>query len=184
VFGAILLYAAWRALRDDPAEEKDNRAVIWLAKHLPITHVSHNASFITRENGRLVATPLLIALVAIELTDIVFAVDSVPPPRSAATFIVYTSNAFAILGLRALYTVLAQTLRDMHYLHYGLAGVLAFAAIKLMIADFIEIPPPLSIGLIAAMIGASVWASLRARKRARGTKGPSDRDRTAAWPAG
>jgi tellurite resistance protein TerC len=154
-------------VRDDPTEQTESRAVKWLSSHFPVTQVAHDGSFFAKLNGRRVATPLLIALVAVELTDIVFAIDSVPAALSVSRdrFIVFSSNAFAILGLRALYTVLAQSLRDMRHLHYGLAGVLAFAALKLIFARWIEISPPLSIGLIATMIGASVVASVRSRRR-------------------
>jgi tellurite resistance protein TerC len=167
VFGAVLLYGAWRAFRDDPAEDKESRSVKWLSKRLPVTSKTHADAFIARENGRLVATPLLIALIAIELTDIVFAIDSVPAALSVSRdqFIVYSSNAFAILGLRALYTVMAQTLLKMRFLHYGLAAVLAFAAIKLITSQWIELSPALSIGIIVLMIGASVVFSVRAKKR-------------------
>jgi tellurite resistance protein TerC len=165
VFGGILLFAAWRAFREHPAQERDSRVVHFLSRHLPVTDRVEGGAFITRRNGRLMVTPLLIALVAVELTDIVFAIDSVPAALSVSRdrFIVLSSNAFAILGLRALYTVLARTLEDMHHLHYGLAGVLGFAALKLIFARWIEIPPPISITIIVTIIGLSVIASLRWR---------------------
>jgi tellurite resistance protein TerC len=168
VFGAILLWAAWRAWREDPAEQHESGLVVWLSRHLPVTHRMENGTFTVREGGRLLVTPLALALVAVELTDIVFAVDSVPAALSVSRdrFIVYSSNAFAILGLRALYIVIAQTLRDLRYLHYGLAVVLAMAAVKLMLAEWIHIPPLISIGAIVLTIGIAVGASLlRARGR-------------------
>ena len=175
VFGGILLLAAWRAFRDDPNEPRECRLVAWLSRHLPVTLRVDDGSFITRLHGRRVVTPLLIALVAVELTDIVFAIDSVPAALSVSRdeFVVFSSNAFAILGLRALYTVLADVLSDLEYLHYGLAGVLAFAGIKLMIADWIHIPAPLSIGIIAVVIGAAVWASVHARRGRHETQAPA-----------
>lgn len=163
VFGALLLAAAWRTFVEDPTEQKENRAVRWLANHLPVTHRVHGDRFIAEEGGRKVATPLLIAVLGLELTDVLFAIDSVPAAFAIShePFIVYSSNAFAILGLRALYIVLATTLPQMTYLHYGLSLVLAFAAVKLMIAEWVEIPVWLSILFIVAALGASIWASLR-----------------------
>jgi tellurite resistance protein TerC len=163
VFGAILLAAAWRTFREDPSRQEENKAVEWLSRHLPVTHRIHGDGFLAREGGRTVATPLLIALLGLELTDVIFAIDSVPAAFaiSREPFIVYSSNAFAILGLRSLYLVLAHTLPQMTYLHYGLAAVLAFAAVKLMIAEWINIPAWLSIAFIVVTLGASVWASVR-----------------------
>ncbi len=165
VFGGILLLAAWRTYREDPTEETDNASVKWLSRHLPISQRPHGGKFIARENGRLVATSLFIALCAIELTDILFAIDSVAAALAMTDnlFVLYSSNIFAILGLRALYLLLSHLIEDLRYLHYGLAVVLAFAGIKIMIPG--EIPPPaISVAIIIFVIGASVWASLRAEK--------------------
>ena len=174
VFGAILLAAAWRTFREDPSRQEENKAVAWLARHLPVTHRIHGDRFLARESGRTVATPLLIALLGLELTDVIFAVDSVPAAFAIShePFIVYSSNAFAILGLRSLYLVLAHTLPQMTYLHYGLAAVLAFAAIKLMIAEWVEIPAWLSIGFIVLALGASIWASVRWGEEAEAEREP------------
>ncbi|WP_426756633.1 TerC/Alx family metal homeostasis membrane protein [Myxococcus sp. Y35] len=168
VFGGILLFTAWRVLREDPSEQSDNKAVRWLAKRLPVTHELHDKSFIVRlADGRRVATPLLLALLGLELTDIVFAVDSVPAAFAITdqTFILYSSNAFAILGLRALYLVLAGTVGQLRYLHYGLAGVLAFAGLKMVLEPWLHVPPMASVLVIVVLIGAAVWASQRARRR-------------------
>lgn len=166
VFGGLLLFAAWRALRHDPLEKVgESRIVAWLARHLPVTSRLHEDRFFVREGGRLLVTPLLLAVVALELTDIMFAVDSVPAAFSVTRepFLVYSSNAFAILGLRALYIVMAQTIAHLRHLHLGLAAVLAFAGVK-MVAP-VHIPALLSIAIIAACIGVSVWTSLRAERR-------------------
>ncbi|MFY1828990.1 DUF475 domain-containing protein, partial [Myxococcus fulvus] len=168
VFGAILLVTAWRVLREDPAKQKDNRAVSWLSRHLPVTQHLHDKQFIVRrEDGHRVATPLLLALLGLELTDILFAVDSVPAAFSVTkdTFILYSSNAFAILGLRALYLVLAGTLGKLRYLHYGLSGVLAFAGLKMVVTPWFHVPPLPSVLVIVALVGTSVVASLIARHR-------------------
>lgn len=171
IFGGLLLLAAWRTYREDPGDKQQNKAVKWLSGHLPLARHTHGGNFFARENGALVATPLLIAMLGLELSDIVFAIDSVPAAFSVTRqpFILYSSNAFAILGLRALYMVLATSLGQLRYLHYGLAAVLSFAAIKLMIAEWIEIPTEASIGVIAAALGISIWASLHDRRRPRET---------------
>lgn len=163
VFGAILLWAAWKTFRENPAEEKENRAVQWLSKHIRVTPSIRGNRFFVREQGKSVATPLFVAVVGLEITDVMFAFDSVPAAFSVTReeFLVYSSNAFAILGLRALYIVLAQTLTRIRYLHYGLAGVLGFAGLKFMIADWIEIPPLVSIAIIVLFIGASIALSFK-----------------------
>jgi tellurite resistance protein TerC len=167
VFGGLLLLAAWRTFVEDPTEQEENRMVRWLANHLPVTQRVHGDHFVVVENGRRVATPLLIAVLGLELTDVLFAIDSVPAAFAITTepFIVYTSNAFAILGLRALYIVLATTLPQMSYLHYGLSLVLAFAAIKLMIAEWVEIPVWISILFIVLVLGVSIAWSVRKSRR-------------------
>jgi len=166
-FGGLLLVAAWRTFSEDPMEEKENRVVRWLSNHLPVTHRVHGDRFVAVENGRRVATPLLIAVLGLELTDVLFAIDSVPAAFSIShdPFIVYTSNAFAILGLRSLYIVLAKTLPQMTYLHYGLSLVLAFAAAKLILSDLYEIPVWLSILFVVVVLGISIGASLRRSAR-------------------
>ncbi|WP_163997730.1 TerC/Alx family metal homeostasis membrane protein [Pyxidicoccus caerfyrddinensis] len=178
VFGAILLITAWRVFREDPAQQQENKAVSWLAHRLPVTQEVHDKKFFVRlADGRRVATPLLLALMGLELTDILFAVDSVPAAFAVTqdTFILYSSNAFAILGLRALYLLLSGTVGQLRYLHYGLAGVLAFAGLKMVLEPWLHVTPLLSVGIIVVLIGASVWASLRARRReARGQKQPRE----------
>lgn len=167
VFAAILLWAAWRMLREDLTEKKESRAATWLAKHLPMTRQLHGQAFFALEAGRRVATPLFVALVAVELIDIVFAVDSVPAALAISQnqFIVYSSNALAILGLRSLYILLDHLIGELRYLHYGLAAVLAFAALKLASSQWFEIPALLSVGIIVTCIGAAIWPSVRALRR-------------------
>jgi TerC family integral membrane protein len=175
VFGGLLLVAAWRTFVENPTEESENRVVKWLSNHLPVTHEMHGDHFIALERGRRVATPLLIAVIGLELTDVLFAIDSVPAAFAITRepFIVYTSNAFAILGLRSLYIVLAKTLPQMAYLHYGLSLVLAFAAIKLMIGEWIEIPVWISIAFIVVVLGVSILWSVRHGRRSAGPTGRS-----------
>jgi tellurite resistance protein TerC len=167
IFGAILFLAAYRAFRDDPNEEQESRLIDWLKERLPVTESLHGAHFFHRENGKFFITPLLLALIAAELTDIVFAVDSVPAALSVTRdrFIVYSSNAFAILGLRSLYVVLATTIAELKYLHFGLSSVLAFAGVKIVLSGIevgghpIHIPPLVSFTWIIVSIGGSVIAS-------------------------
>ncbi len=168
VFAAILIVAAVRLLRPHGPGGDESKVVRWLSRHIPVTTDLHGAAFFVREAGRRVATPLAVALAAVELTDIAFAVDSVPAALaiSDSTFVIYSSNAFAILGLRSLYVVLEHLLGTLRYLQYGLAAVLAFAGAKLIAAEWIHLPPLVSVGIIAACIGVAVLASLRGRRSA------------------
>jgi tellurite resistance protein TerC len=172
VFAAILIVAAVRLLRPHGAADEKSRVVGWLSRHIPVTHELRGHAFFVRQAGRLVATPLAVALAAVELTDIAFAVDSVPAALaiSDSTFVVYSSNAFAVLGLRSLYVVLEHLLGTLRYLQYGLAAVLAFAGAKLVVSTWISVPPLLSVGIIAACIGAAVLASVHARRSQRNTQ--------------
>ncbi|PTL83218.1 TerC family protein [Vitiosangium sp. GDMCC 1.1324] len=173
IFGAILLVAAFRVARRHPSDEPDNNKLVeWLEKHLPVTTEFEGKRFFKRVNGKMQATPLLIALIAIELSDVAFAIDSVPAALSVSrdVFVVYTSNVFAILGLRALYIALAKTVHELRYLHWGLAAVLAFAGLKMMTSDWMHVPPLLSVAIIVVCIGVSVWWSVRARGTAPGKK--------------
>lgn len=167
IFAAILLGAAWRAFREDPTEVGESRLIVWLEKHLRVTREHHDGSFVVRENGRRVLTPLAVAVVGLELTDILFAVDSVPAALSVSrsAFIVYSSNVFAILGLRALYIVLSRVLTRLRFIHYGIGVILVFTAAKLALDEWVEIEGWISILIILAIItvtfGVSVWDSRR-----------------------
>lgn len=163
LFGAVLLVAAYQALRQDPTEDRESRLVQWLSRHLPISKDPETNDFFVKERGKRQATPLLVALVAIELSDIAFAVDSVPAALSVSQneFIVYSSNAFAILGLRSLYLATHGLLNRVSYLHYGLAFVLAFASVKIIAGEALDIPPLVSVLVILAAIGTSAVWSLR-----------------------
>ncbi len=174
-FGGLLLWAAWRTFRHDPTEDRENPVVRLLSRHLPVSRHHHGGKFIAHENGRRVFTSLFVAVIGLELTDILFAVDSVPAAFSVTrdTFLVYTSNAFAILGLRALYLVIARVLEDLRYLHYGLAAVLAFAALKMLLHEVVEIPPLWSVVVIATFIGVAVAFSVRHARREQRREGGS-----------
>ena len=176
VFGAFLLVTGvkmWWAASEKPDLE-NNRVVRWLRSHVPITPSFHGERFFVsvEEGGRLVryATPLFIVLVLVEATDLIFAVDSIPAIFAITTdpFIVLTSNVFAILGLRAMYFLLADVADRFSLLKYGLAVVLVFVGAKMMLIDLVKIPVGLSLAIVATVIGTSVLLSLRqdARRRA------------------
>ena len=167
-FGGILLVAALRMARGgerpDPSRGLIQRG---LRKALPISDDYDGSAFLTRRDGRRAATPLLAVLVAIETTDLVFAIDSIPAAFGVTTdvFIVFTSNAFAILGLRALYTVLAGALERFTYLRQGMAVMLAFIGAKMLLSPVLHLPAAVSLGAIVAIIAAAAGLSTLARRR-------------------
>lgn len=171
VFGALLLWAAWHMLRQGPAGGRESRLIAFLSNHLPLTEKRHGGSFFAKENAKLVATPLFVAVLAIEISDVVFALDSVPAALSVTRngFIVFTSNVFAVLGLRALYVVLIGLLKRVQYLSYGLAAILAFAGAKMLLPHSLEIPPAVSVSIIVVLLAVTVLASLWPRRRWRET---------------
>jgi tellurite resistance protein TerC len=181
VFGAILVVTAWKMLRE--SDGTSQRLLPWLERHLPWTKERAGHHFLVRRNGRWLATPLLLALVAIELTDVVFALDSIPAAFAVSEqpFVIYSSNVFAVLGLRALYIVLVGAIAELRYLRYGLSAVLAFAGAKMLAASWIVIAPLVSVGVITLVIGAAVVASVIATRRERRAAGSPviSRDMTA-----
>jgi tellurite resistance protein TerC len=182
IFGAILVLTALKLLRAPKESEEPPKSLIWLEKHLPWTRELHGHKFFARINGKLLATPLLVALIAIEATDIVFAIDSIPAAFAVSndTFIIYSSNVFAVLGLRALYIVLSSALIGLRYLHFGLSAVLAFAGIKMLIASWVKIPPLASVLVIATCITIAIATSIAAtRRERRATLPPSKRPASA-----
>jgi len=163
VFGAFLLVAAVRLLKPEPTEDKPERTpgwLKWLTKWQPISENQNH--FLVMENGQRMATVMLLALVAVELTDVVFAVDSIPAVLSITRqpFLAYTSNIMAVMGLRSLYVLLAAGLAKLRYLHFGLAAVLAFAAMKMLLADWVEIGPGVSLAVIAGLMAVTVGVSM------------------------
>jgi tellurite resistance protein TerC len=163
IFGAFLLVAGVRMLRHDTAVDPERNLIVRGVRRLfPVTPDYVDDRFFTHVDGRLFATPLFIALVAIETTDIVFATDSIPAIFGITqnVFVIFTSNAFAILGLRALYFVLADAMDRFRYLKYGLAALLIFIGAKLLLARFVHISVTENFVVIALLIGGSVLASL------------------------
>jgi tellurite resistance protein TerC len=169
LFGGFLVFTGIKTLqgkleKHDPANSPAYRMA---AKHLRLTPDFHGSRFFARIDSRTYATPLFVVLIVIEFTDLVFAVDSVPAVLAITRdpFIVYTSNIFAILGLRALYFLLSGAMGKIHYLKTGLGLVLVFVGIKMVAVDFIRIPIALSLGVVVAILGGSVVASMIRKKR-------------------
>jgi tellurite resistance protein TerC len=168
LFGAVLLVAAVSMARGrDPIRPDRNRAVRELGRVLPATDAPRGQRFLVRERGRVLATPLLLALIVIETTDVLFAVDSIPAILAVTTdtFVVYTSNVFALLGMRALYFLLAGAAGRFRYLKPGLAVILAGVAAKLLTADLVEVPVWVSPAFIAVVLAVVALASVRDSRR-------------------
>jgi len=166
-FAALVLFAAVRILW---GKEKERELVAtacgvcstWVARIIPITPVLRGGSFWVSQGGRLLATPLFIALVVVETTDVIFALDSIPAVFAVTgdLFLVYTSNVFAMLGLRALYFLLSGIVERFRFLRAGLAAILAFVGLKLLSSGVVEIPTWVSLAVIAAALTLAVAASL------------------------
>ena len=171
VFGAFLVFSGikmWLFAEASPDLSK-NAALLWLRKHLRLTDELDGEKFTVikphKKTGKLVryGTPLLLVLILVEITDLIFAVDSIPAIFAISTdpFIVLTSNIFAILGLRAMYFLLADFADRFSLLNYGLALVLIFVGCKMLLLDVFHIPVYISLPLVACFIGGSIWLSLR-----------------------
>jgi tellurite resistance protein TerC len=161
VFAAILGYAAIRMMIPSHESEEATPAWIgWLTKWRPIS--MNTEHFFVTEGGQRMATMLLLALIAVELTDVVFALDSIPAVLSITRvpFLAYTSNIMAVMSLRSLYVLLALALSKLKFLHYGMGVVLLFAAAKMLAQDWIEIGPGVSLAVIAGVLGLTIAASL------------------------
>ncbi len=172
VFGGFLILTGIKMTFAEEKEKnpKDHWLVKWAKKHFPFTDNLEGKKFFVRENGKLLGTPLLLVLLVVEGTDLVFAVDSIPAilAISRDPFIVYTSNIFAILGLRSLYFALAGLMSLFTYLKYGLAAILIFVGIKLCLSNTFHFPIGISLGVIAFIlsvsIGFSVWETKREKQ--------------------
>jgi len=165
LLGAFLVYTGAKmatSAGEPDVNPENNPVVAFLSRHLPITSRLHGGRFFVRQEGVLFATPLLVVLVMVETTDVVFAADSIPAILAVSrnTFIVYTSNVFALLGLRALYFALEGLMRLFHYLHYGLSLILIFIGAKLLLSEIYHIPMGISLGVVGGLLLLSVVASL------------------------
>ena len=173
IFGAFLIYTAFKIARHDESEQVDysrNLAIRVVKRFIPTTHEYDGQKLFTRRNAKRVATPLFVVLILIEVTDVIFAVDSVPAilAVSREPFIVFASNAFAILGLRSLYFVLGGMQGKFRYLNVGLGVILGFVGIKMLLIGEpfeLHLPTFASLGFIALVLTVAIVASLRADRR-------------------
>ena len=169
IFGALLIYTGYKMFFHNNAKihPEKNPVIRFFKKFMPVTPDLHEDKFFTKLNGRRHATPLFLVLILIETTDLIFAVDSIPAILAITQdqFIVYTSNVFAILGLRSLYFALAGVVHRFWLLSYGLAVVLVFVGIKMLLVDVYKIPIEWSLLFIAAIIAGSIFLSLKYKNK-------------------
>jgi len=171
ILGAFLVYTGIRMGMSggEPEIDPENNPVVrFLSRHLPITRHLEGGRFFVRKDGLRFATPLFVVLVMVETTDVVFAADSIPAILAITqnTFIVFTSNVFALLGLRAMYFALASMMRLFHYLHYGLSLILIFIGGKILLEHFFVIPMPVALGVVGGLLLLSVLISIIWPKKA------------------
>ncbi|KGJ74473.1 integral membrane protein TerC [Cryobacterium roopkundense] len=168
VFAAFLIYTGWRMFRsrNDHVHPEKSRILKIFRRFVPMTDAYHGQKFLIRKAGIVLATPLLAVLVLVEITDIIFAVDSIPAIFAVTSepFLVFTANAFAILGLRAMYFLLADLIHRFIYLKIGLAFVLIWVGIKMLLLDVFYIPTTISLAVVVTIITVSITTSLRATR--------------------
>jgi len=167
LFATLILFAAWRLLFGAQRERKVVKKACdvcdtWIARVVRVSPALHGHDFWRRESGRLVATPLLVALVVIETSDIVFALDSIPAVLAVTRnpLIVYSSNVMAMLGLRSLYFVLSDAVYRLRYLRTGLAALLVFTGAKMLASEWVQVSAGVSVAIIAAVLLATIAASV------------------------
>ena len=169
IFGAFLVYTGFKFLKgheEDPNIE-DMAILKWLRKHIRITPKLEGDKFFVRQNGMLWATPLFLVLILVEASDVIFAVDSIPAIFAVTSdpFIVLTANLMAILGLRAMFFLLAGSASKMHYLPYGLGLILLFIGFKMLMLDVFHMPIWISLGFIVITLAITAWLSIRYNKK-------------------
>lgn len=181
VFGAFLVFTGIKMVfsRERKFHPERNPALRFFRRLVPVTESYEGGAFVIRREGRMWATPLLVALLLVEVTDVIFAMDSIPAILAITQdpFIVYSSNMFAILGMRALYFALAGIVRLFRYLHYGLSVILIFVGMKMSLLDVYRIPIVASLGVITAIIFASIALSLLmpvGKTKGRSTQGSTE----------
>jgi len=169
VFGVFLVYTGIKIIRHraDEGQEESTRGLGLLRKVMPVSEEFDGHKFVTRINGRKAATPLLAALVVIEVTDVIFAVDSVPAILAVSNepFIVLSSNAFAILGLRAMYFLLANAREKFHYLSHALGAIMVFVGLKMTASHWVHMNTYLSLAVIVAIMAFAIVFSVRRNRR-------------------
>jgi len=170
VFGGLLVLTGIKMSQHHDKEiHPEKNLVVKLARKLiPITKDFQGSKFFVKERGRWAATPLFLVLIIVETSDLIFAVDSIPAilAISQEPFLVYTSNVFAILGLRSLYFALAGIITRFHLIHYGLSAILIFVGVKMLIMDIYKVPVGISLLVIALILGTSIGASIKWPKKA------------------
>jgi tellurite resistance protein TerC len=164
LFGGFLILTGIKMAvkHDEEIHPEKNIILRWIRKLIPVKADLQTGHFFVQDLGKRAATPLFIALVFIEISDLIFAVDSIPAILSITSdpFIVYTSNVFAILGLRSLYFAVARFAELFEYLHYGLAAILVFVGVKMLLVDVYKIPSPVALAVVAAILVVSVSLSI------------------------
>ena len=165
LFGALLIVTGLKILRhrNDEGEKEHTAGVGLLRRIMPVSDELEGHKFLTRINGKRAATPLLAALVVVELTDVIFAVDSVPAILAVSNeaFLVFASNAFAIMGLRAMYFLLAGAKEKFHFLSHALGVILVYVGVKMTISHWFHIDTLISLAVIIGLLGTAIWASLK-----------------------
>jgi tellurite resistance protein TerC len=163
-FGALLIYSGYKLFSEEDREvhPEKNPVLKLFRRYFPVTENYVDDKFFIYRNGQRWATPLFLVLLVVETTDVIFAIDSIPAILAITrdAFIVYTSNVFAILGLRSLYFALSGLITLFHYLNYGLAVILIFVGAKMLASHFIEVPVAITLGVIAGILAMSIGASL------------------------
>jgi tellurite resistance protein TerC len=164
LFGALLVITGIRMAvkQDEEFDGEQNPVVKFVRRFLPVTSEYHGKHFFVEQNGKRFATPLLLVLVLVEATDLIFAIDSIPAIFGITRdpFLVFTSNIFAVMGLRSLFFLLASVVTKFHLLKYGLAVILTFVGTKMLLEHWIHIPIMLSLGIVLAVLAVSIIASL------------------------
>lgn len=171
VFGVVLIYSGWGMMKDDEIEVHPDKNVVirWARKLFPVETGYETHNFFVKKNGKRYITTLFLVLLTVETTDVVFAVDSIPAVFGVTRdpFIVYSSNVFAILGLRALYFLLAGVMNSLYYLKHGLSIILIFVGVKMLVetAGLVHVPITISLSVIAVVLTVSILMSLNRNKR-------------------
>ena len=174
VFGVFLVYTGLKIIRhrDDEDQQESTRGLGLLRKIMPVSDELDGQKFFTKINAKRAATPLLAALFVVEITDIIFAVDSVPAILAVSneSYLVFASNAFAILGLRAMYFLLANAKEKFHYLSHALGGILIFVGLKMTVSHWFHVSTYLSLAIIVAMLAAAIVFSQRRKAQQEGSR--------------
>lgn len=170
VFGIFLLYTAFKMLvhKSEDFDPKTSKMFRWIKKLFPVTHEMQDDKFFIRKDGVKLATPLFVALIIVELTDILFAVDSIPAilAITADPFIVFSSNILAVMGLRSMFFLISGMLGKFRYINYSLVAILAFVGIKMLLSHYIVFPEWVSLGFIVLALGCGMLASVYVDKKA------------------